>query len=276
MAGFAVLLGAPLAAQEISDLEYTFNEQTNEHTWQTNVEYWRPGMRNLPKRPGLISLTLSSSCRTSECPPTQTLIMAAMTLEERQFLGDMSLLFQGRRFTLDNSGSSRVGVYILPVPGLQETAAALETGDPVSAQWEILGSQALTFDVGRVREQLIGMSKELATRYPGIPNSPVRLIRYVVLPSLTSDEVELQLHILNDSERDIRGWRGTIQISDPFGDEVATRPLIAGDFVLNAGDIRTATFTWTRTDFQDPVVFDTLKSYPGDRLVISLSEAQTF
>lgn len=112
-----------------------------------------------------------------------------------------------------------------------------------------------------VLRRLRTLTDHLDATIPGKPGSPVRLVGFRKYPA------GLDLHVLNDSDVAIRGWRGILVAADPFGDELPSRQLTAGSCPLRPKAMRIVSF-----DNDD----DPWKAFEADDLTVSLSGVATF
>lgn len=112
-----------------------------------------------------------------------------------------------------------------------------------------------------VLRRLRELTTHLDATIPGAPGSPVRLVGFRKYPT------DLDLYVLNDSDMAIRGWRGTLEAADPFGDELPSRHLTAGSCPLRPNAMRIVSFN----NDNDP-----WEAFEADDLEVSLSSVATF
>lgn len=114
-------------------------------------------------------------------------------------------------------------------------------------------------------EDVLRRLRKLTTHWdatiPGEIGSPVRLVGFRKYPA------GLDLYVLNDSDRAIRGWRGILKATDPFGDELPSRHLTAGSCPLSSNAMRIVSFN----NDDDP-----WGAFEAEDLTISLSSVATF
>ena len=133
-------------------------------------------------------------------------------------------------------------VFRVAFRGDSALAGRSKNGDGITARVGVFGGRGATISLTATPAvRLRQLAEFLDPTVLGIPGSPVRLLghrmRRVGDPAqATGHSVRLTLYVLNDTDTSVRGWRGDLQITDPFGDDLVLVELTVGDSPLGPGD----------------------------------------
>ena len=181
-----------------------------------------------------------------------------------------------------SSIGSSVGFFQVPAVAIPRLLDAAENGGGIAARVGVFGGRTANVNLGAVEQlRLRELADFLDLSVLGIPGSPVRLLGHRMRragdPAVTTGHSAiLTLYVLNDTNAPIRGWRGDLQVTDPFGDDLVSVELTAGDSPLGPGDIRNVVFEWENNPYIDDEVYDKLAAYDGTSLTVTLGTVRTF
>lgn len=88
------------------------------------------------------------------------------------------------------------------------------------------------------------------------------------------DQVQLSLHIQNNTGEKIKAWKATMTVKDPFGEQLFKARLTSGTSPIGPGETKKVSFAWKDDPEEDREPYDYLMIYNPEALKIDLSEIE--
>ena len=178
----------------------------------------------------MIGYSVIADCQGRECAPRDVSFIVGVWIDRPAYVDKLSIMIGDHvahsTSFLGATGSS-VGMFEMPDLVIRRILEEADAGGRISATVSVFAGSSTNFEISA---PVIDRLRELANYLDdspirGIPGSPVRLVGHVKrnptnLAGQTS--VKLTLFILNDSPAPIHGWRGMLEVSDPFGDTIVS------------------------------------------------------
>ena len=225
----------------------------------------------------VFSYTFSATCEGEQCVPQVVGVVVGAFEPPLGSLQELRIQF-GDHMLHTSPWYSSGGIALFSVPALliQSIVEEADSGN------EVVGTVGTPEHIDLISSGAIERLREMVSYIDrdarGIPASPVRLVGHHKRNTSVDmgNQVKLTLFVMNDSSATIRGWRGTLDVSDPFGDPLVSVQLTAGDSPIRPGDFRNVDFEWEDNQFIDDEVYDKLAQYPTANLTLTLNSVQTF
>ena len=265
--------------QAVTALEPKYTPMTNERSVSFLVQI----PTHLIDDGGVVSYSFIASCKGESCQPRDVAFMVGVSVSPPLHVNRLDLIAGDLVVRSTSLTGSSVGFFEVPsVAILRLLAEARNDERGITARVGVFGGKAATFNLaGMTVRRLHELAEYLDPSVLGIPGSPVRLLghkmRRIGDPAKDmGHSVKLTLYVLNDTDAPIHGWRGDLQITDPFGDDLVAVELTAGDSPLGPGDIRNAVFEWEDNPYSEDEVYDKLAAFEGNGLTVTLASVRTF